>query len=154
TERYADIVSRVRDVGVALSDRRAVKVLKLVAGSAVLCGRAMAQGSDFWVLRYVWDREEQIAPLKSLVAGVIESHGEEPDSHPLAAVPDHVDAGEMARQIETMATEINGRSLGLATTARLRERLTELADRAAWLGDDGARRYLSDRVGELLKQLR
>ncbi|HKI20694.1 MAG TPA: AAA family ATPase, partial [Isosphaeraceae bacterium] len=35
-ERYADVVSKVRDLGVALSDRRAVKVLKLVAGSALL----------------------------------------------------------------------------------------------------------------------
>ena len=39
-ERYADVVSKVRDLGVAFSDRRAVKVLKLVAASAVLCGRA------------------------------------------------------------------------------------------------------------------
>jgi len=70
-ERYADVVSKVRDLGVALSDRRAVKVLKLVAGSALLCGRSRAQVSDFWVFRYVWDREEQIAPLKALVAGVI-----------------------------------------------------------------------------------
>ena len=62
-ERYAGIVSRVRDLGVAFSDRRAVKVLKLVAASAVLCGRSAARVSDFWVFRYIWDREEQIAPL-------------------------------------------------------------------------------------------
>ena len=61
-ERYAEVVSKVRDLGVALTDRRAVKVLKLVAASAVLCGRSDAQVSDFWVLRYVWDREEQVAP--------------------------------------------------------------------------------------------
>ncbi len=61
-ERYAEVVSKVRDLGVALTDRRAVKVLKLVAASAVLCGRAAASVSDFWVFRYVWDREEQIAP--------------------------------------------------------------------------------------------
>ena len=62
-ERYADVVSKVRDLGVAFSDRRAVKVLKLVAASAVLCGRPAARVSDFWVFRYVWDREEQVAPL-------------------------------------------------------------------------------------------
>src|SRR5580704_12730905 len=37
-ERYAEVVSKVRDLGVTLTDRRAVKVLKLVAASAVLCG--------------------------------------------------------------------------------------------------------------------
>ena len=86
-ERYAEVVCKVRDLGVALSDRRAVKVLKLVAASAVLCGRAAARVSDFWVLRYVWDREEQIAPLAALVAGVIEPHADEADAHPLAASP-------------------------------------------------------------------
>src|SRR5262249_10524362 len=39
TVRYAELVFRVRDLGVALSDRRAVKVMKLVAASALLCGR-------------------------------------------------------------------------------------------------------------------
>ena len=71
-------MSKVRDLGVAFSDRRAVKVLKLVAASAVLCGRSAAQVSDFWVFRYVWDREEQIAPLTALVAGVIEPHARSP----------------------------------------------------------------------------
>ena len=86
-DRYAGVVSKVRDLGVALSDRRVVKILKLVAASAVLCGRQAAGVSDFWVFRYVWDREEQIAPLAALVAGVIEPHAGEPDTHPLAALP-------------------------------------------------------------------
>ena len=152
-ERYADVVSKVRDLGVALSDRRAVKVLKLVAASAVLCGRSAAQVSDFWVFRYVWDREEQIAPLAALVAGVIEPHAGEPDAHPLAAVPDRVDGEEIARQLDAIAAEIHDRSLGLAAVARLREQLADLADRAAWLADDAARRHLANRIGELLKRV-
>ena len=91
-ERYSDMVSKVRDLGVALTDRRAVKVLKLVAASAVICGRTEAQASDFWVFRYVWDREEQVAPLAALVAGVIATHSGQPDAHPLSAAPDRVDA--------------------------------------------------------------
>ena len=45
------------------------------------------------------------------------------------------------------------RSLGLAAMARLRERLAELSDRAAWLGDDEPRKHLTGRVRELLKLL-
>src|SRR5262249_39579445 len=45
SEAYAELVFKVRDLGVALSDRRAVKVLKLVAASAVLCGRGTAEVS-------------------------------------------------------------------------------------------------------------
>src|SRR5262249_17081909 len=51
-ERYCDLIGKVRDLGLALTDRRAVKILKLVAASAVLCGRSAGQVSDFWVLRY------------------------------------------------------------------------------------------------------
>ena len=51
----------MRDLGIAFSDRRAVKGQKLLAASAVLCGRDRGeQPADLWVLRYVWDREEQI----------------------------------------------------------------------------------------------
>src|SRR5262249_13982489 len=52
-ERYVEVVFRVRDLGVAFSDRRAVKVLKLLAASALLCGRTACSPSDLWVLRYV-----------------------------------------------------------------------------------------------------
>src|SRR5262249_32312672 len=62
-ETYIETVFKVRDLGIAFSDRRAVKVLKLLAASALLCGRDTAAASELWVLRYVWDREEQIEPL-------------------------------------------------------------------------------------------
>ena len=148
------MVSKVRDLGVALSDRRVVKILKLVAASAVLCGRKTARVSDFWVFRYVWDREEQIAPLRSLVAGVIEPHAGEADAHPLASLPERVDGEEIARQLDAIALEMQDhRSLGLAAMARLRERLAELSDRAEWVTEDAPRAHLAGRVRELLKRL-
>ena len=96
-DRYADVLLKVCDLGVAISDRRAIKVLKLVADSAVLCGQGAANPIDLWVLRYVWDREEQIAPLTSLVAGVLDPQADEPAPHPSAAPPGLVDGEELAR---------------------------------------------------------
>jgi MoxR-like ATPase len=153
TDRYADVVSKVRDLGVAFSDRRAVKVLKLVAASAVLCGRSTARVSDFWVFRYVWDREEQVAPLTALVSGVIEPHATEPNTHPLAAAPTRVDGEEIARQIDAIAAGLKERSLSLTAAARFREQLGTLADSAAWLTDEPARRHLVEKIGELLRRL-
>lgn len=153
TDRYADVVSKVRDLGVAFSDRRAVKVLKLVAASAVLCGRSSARVSDFWVFRYVWDREEQVAPLTALVAGLIEPHAEEPDRHPLAAVSSRVDGEEIARQLDAIASGLKAQSLSLTAAARFREQLGSLADSAAWLADEPARRHLVEKIGDLLRRL-
>ncbi len=153
TERYADVVARVRDLGIAFSDRRAVKVLKLVAASALICGRRAARISDFWVFRYVWDREEQIAPLAALVAGIVEPHANEPDGHPLAALPDRVDGEEIARQLDSIAAEMKRHPLSLAVIARLRDQLGSLSDSSAWLADEAARRHLAARIDELFKRL-
>ena len=152
-EVYADAVLKVRDLGVALSDRRAVKVLKLVAASAVLCGRAEANLTDLWVLRYVWDREEQIASLGALVAGLLEPHAGEPHSHPLAATPGRVDGEDVARQIDAAEAEANAGTVSLAAVARLRERVADLADRAAWVPDEAARTHLLGRTEQLLGRL-
>jgi MoxR-like ATPase len=153
SERYAEVVFKVRDLGVALSDRRAVKVLKLVAASAVLCGRNVANPTDLWVLRYVWDREEQIAPLTALIAGVLEPHAAEPGAHPLAARPDRVDGEELARDLDAVEEESRAGTLSLAVVARLRERVADLADRAAWVGNDDARNHILGRTAQLMRRL-
>jgi MoxR-like ATPase len=152
-EPYADAVLKVRDLGIALSDRRAIKVMKLIAASAILCGRTAANPTDLWVLRYVWDREEQIAPLAALVAGLLEPHSGESDIHPLAATTGRVDGEEVARQIEAAEDEANVDKIGIAAIARLRERVSDLADRAAWVPDQAARTHLLGRTEQLLKRL-
>ncbi|HLW66544.1 MAG TPA: AAA family ATPase [Gemmataceae bacterium] len=155
TERYNDLVFRIRDLGVALTDRRAVKVQKLLAGSALLCGRMAVNGSDFWVLRYVWDREEQIAPLAALVNGVLKEQPEvrEKDAHPLSAIPERVDGEELARQLETLEKELSASSRSLAALARLREQAAEIADRSAWVADVNARKHLLERANKLLQKI-
>ena len=153
SERYAELIFKVRDLGIALSDRRAVKVLKLVAASAVLCGRKAAAATDLWVLRYVWDREEQIAPLTALIAGALEPHAGEPAAHPLAAVPERVDGEDLARQLDAAEADLKTGPRSLANIARLRERVADLADRAAWLTDDAARGHLLGRTAKLLETL-
>ncbi len=157
-ELYAEVVHKVRDLGVAFSDRRAVKAQKLLAASAVLCGRSAAEPSDLWVLRYVWDRAEQIGPLRGLIQGVLEQHPASEAAHPLAAMPEKADAEEIARQLDAVAAELPrpgaGRGgLSLVALARLRERLVELTDRSAWVVDEQARRHLLERGGKLLEQV-
>ena len=150
-ELYEDVAFKVRDLGIGFSDRRAVKVLKLVAASAVLCGRSAAVGSDLWVLRYVWDREEQIAPLSSLVQGILRQQPVE-QAHPLAATPERVDGEQLARELAEAEAQVGQRS-SLAELARLREQVSRVADRAAWVADDAARRHLRDKASALLQRI-
>jgi MoxR-like ATPase len=149
---YADVVGKARDLGVALTDRRAVKVLKLVAASAVMCGRTAANPSDLWVLRYVWDRTEQIGPLGALVGGAIERAGPAVAPHARAARPDQVDPEELAGELSAAERELADRPK-LVELARLRERVQGVADRAAWVADAPGRAHLLARAGALLEKL-
>jgi MoxR-like ATPase len=152
-EVYAEAVFKARDLGVALSDRRAVKVLKLLAASALLCGRTTAEPSDLWVLRYVWDRAEQIAPLRTLVHGLLEQSAASGPAHPRAAAPERVNPEELARQLDAVEGDLQADGRSLTALARLRERAAGLADQAAWVPDQAARNHLLKRSGDLLKRL-
>lgn len=152
-EEYADVVFRIRDLGIELSDRRVVKALKLVAGSAVLRGSALADVSDFWVLRYLWDRVEQIGPLGALVDRMIEPFTRGPGVHPAAAPRDRVDAETIARELDALAKELESGPKTLVAIARVREKLADLADRSAWVQDDQKRVHLLERSRQYQKKL-
>lgn len=152
-EIYPEAVFKVRDLGIALSDRRAVKVLKLLAASAVLCGRRQVLPADLWVLRYVWDREEQIGPLGVVVNGLVEQYPQDGPAHPLAAVTGRADGEEIARQLEEVKQETEKDHLSLTALARLRERVAGLADRAAWVADDRSRNHLLEQARQLRERL-
>jgi MoxR-like ATPase len=151
-EPYAGAVTKVRDLGVGLSDRRAVKVLKLVAASAVLAGRDAADPTDLWVLRHVWDRAEQIGPLAALVAGLLDHAPTSAAPHPRAARAEHVDPEALARDLDAAERDLTT-GMRLVEAARLRERLQAVADRTAWVGDAAARSHLLGRVTALLEKL-
>ncbi len=64
---YREVVRRIRAEGIQLSDRRLVKLLKLVAASALRHKREEANPGDFWILRHVWSDPDQIPHLVDIV---------------------------------------------------------------------------------------
>jgi MoxR-like ATPase len=72
--RYKGLVFQIRSEGVSISDRRVVKLLKLVAASAMVDGRAEANDSDFFVLRHVWNNLDQAELLDEIVTPVVERY--------------------------------------------------------------------------------
>ena len=64
---YRTAVRQIRAEGIQLSDRRVIKLLKLIAASALRAGRMVATPADFWVLRHVWNDPEQIPHLQTIV---------------------------------------------------------------------------------------
>jgi MoxR-like ATPase len=96
---YKGLVFQIRAEGVSLSDRRVVKILKLFAASAYLDGRSQPDAGDFFVLKHIWNNEDQAAILESIVAPVLEAHYRD---HPQARR-----VGAAGIGIEALAAEID-----------------------------------------------
>ena len=64
---YREVVRRIRSEGIVLSDRRVIKLLKLIAASALRNRRLEAKTDDFWILRHIWNHPEQITVLENIL---------------------------------------------------------------------------------------
>lgn len=69
---YRDLIFQIRGEGIALSDRRAVRLLKLAFASAFLDGRGEPDAGDLFVLRYAWNSPEQAETLDAIVRPVVD----------------------------------------------------------------------------------
>ncbi|WP_050030563.1 AAA family ATPase [Verrucomicrobium sp. BvORR034] len=147
---YVDLVHRIRHAGIAFSDRRAVKVQRLVAASALLCGRMEARHSDLWVLRYLWDRDEQMEVLRSLVQEST-SRGEDTSDatdHPRASASGQPDAEALARSLTWLEGRLDP-GAAASSQAYLRDRLAILEGSVQWVQRTDQREFLQSRIHQL-----
>ncbi len=90
---YKGLVFQIRAEGVSMSDRRAIKLIKLFAASAMLDGRAAPDNSDFFILRHTWNNLDQAEILDGIVGPVLEAHyREHPEARRFGAADVGMDA--------------------------------------------------------------
>lgn len=145
---YAALVGQLRQAGLALSDRRAVKLQRLLAASALLSQRLVAVPSDAWVLRHIWDTDEQREVLAGLVNAVV-SADTSPAPHPRAAVDLVPDADVIYQEVSRLADRWNDPATTLADRATLKDQLRYLHGRAQWLTNPEQRRYVQEPLDAL-----
>lgn len=91
--QYKALVFQIRSEGISLSDRRAIKMLKLFAASAFVDGRSQPDASDFFILRHVWNQLDQRSLLDGLVEPVTSAwHAAHPEAKRMGAVQVGFDA--------------------------------------------------------------
>src|SRR5882762_11945128 len=100
---FSELVHRIRHAGIPVSDRRAVKLQRVIAASVLLSGRTAARLSDLWVVRHIWDTEEQQEVLASLVEQALSKQPAGAGDHPRARPSDGPDAELLARDLEAIA---------------------------------------------------
>jgi MoxR-like ATPase len=147
---YKGLVFQIRAEGVSLSDRRVVKMLKLFAASSFLDGRPTADSSDFFVLKHIWNNQDQAAILEGIVQPVLEAFFRE---H-----PDRRRVGALGVGVEALAAEIDrirqiltgGAALGDVQLFSQLKALGEIKTALSSLTDARARE-LESRVSQLLE---
>ncbi|MFK7820601.1 MAG: AAA family ATPase [Planctomycetaceae bacterium] len=154
---FVELIHRLRHAGISVSDRRAVKLQRVIAASAVLSGRLNAIVSDLWVLRYIWDSEEQQSVLIAIVQDAISKGNEDTDgtdkAHPRSVVTNHVDPEQLARDLERLGERLKQSPVPSTDVLYLRDQLGLVASRCQWVTDDQQRTHLEGVVQSLWKLL-
>ena len=146
---YKALVFQIRAEGITVSDRRVVKLLKLFASSAMLDGRSTPDKSDFFVLKHVWNNEDQSAILEAIVTPVLEAYyRENPTKRRVSALGVGVEA--LAAEIDRVRQVLLG-NVGLSDV-QLFSQLKALGEIKSALGGitDPRAHELTQRVDQLL----
>lgn len=154
-DEFAQMVRRLRQAGLFVSDRRAVRLQRVMAASALLSGRDQVNPTDFWLLRYIWDTEEQ----RSVLTAIVQEHFEQQDAelqeaaHPRAQGAEVADAEELARGLEALETRTQDAESRERDQTLLEDQLRLLASRCQWVPDEQKREFLQKRVTALWNTL-
>ena len=147
---YKGVVFQIRAEGISLSDRRVVKLLKLFAANAFLDGRQAADASDLFVLKHIWNNNDQAAVLEAVIQPVLEAfYREHPDLRRVGAAGVGVPALEA--EVERIRQVLTGG--GALTDIQLFSQLKALGEIKAALASiaDPRARQLEARVAQLLE---
>ncbi len=148
-EAFIDLVLKLRQAGVAISDRRAVRLQRAVAGSALLAGRTEARVSDLWVLAHIWDREEQIEIIAALVRETLRRGGMAQGDHPRAHDDEAPDPEALAAALDSLAVRLTAHPPDASASDELRL----LAARIEWVKNETTRRALQEKSAALWRSV-
>ncbi|MDA7951152.1 MAG: AAA family ATPase [Pirellulaceae bacterium] len=145
---YVELIRRLRHAGISVSDRRAVKLQRVLAASALLCGRLKANRTDFWVLRYIWDTEEQKDILNTIIADVIEKSTDEEkeESHTRSQNNEAPNPEHLSQDLDQLETKLKDSDLNERDLAYLQDQLGILSSRSQWVVEDQQREFLDNKI--------
>ncbi|PSL46652.1 MoxR-like ATPase [Chitinophaga niastensis] len=150
---YITLIQQLRNAGLMVSDRRAVKLQRLIAASALLCKRLVAVPSDMWVMRYIWDTEEQQEIIAGIVNTVIDTDTVVAGQHPRAKMNSVPNADEIYQELMYMTTQWQDPAVSGAQRAAIKDRLRYLNGRCEWITNPTQRKYVMQPIDELWKKI-
>ncbi len=147
-KEFVNLVHNLRNTGVKVSDRRAVKIQNLIAASALMCNRKEAIIADFWVLKYIWDTEEQIELLAGIIDAIIEKY-DSPLAHPQALFNKSPNAEELIKEITSLTAKWESGSLSFEEQNRVKDKLRFLQTRCNWIKNTEHKQHIQTEIENL-----
>lgn len=149
---YVDLIHNLRNTGIKVSDRRAVKIQNLIAASALICGRDTAILSDLWVLKYIWDTEEQIEILAGVIDNIIEKDTTE-KAHPQALFNKIPNPEELIKEVNLLTDQWKSENLSFEEQNIIKDKLRYVQTRASWIKNPEHKAYLKKAIEGLWEEM-
>lgn len=144
---FVDIVHNLRSTGIKVSDRRAVKLQNLIAASAFLSGRETAVLSDLWVLKFIWDTEDQIEILSGIVNNIIENE-DATNAHPQALKSKVPNAEGLMEEVKTLQSKWES-DLTFQEQNTIKDKLRYIQNRSEWIQNSEQKQFIQKEIDEL-----
>lgn len=151
-EVYLNTIISLRNTGIAISDRRAVKLQHLIAASALICGRTAATKSDLWILKHIWDTEEQIEILEGIINRVIESD-DHPQAHPQAMQHKAPDPEELMKDVKALVEKWNTPQISFEEQNVVKDKLRYLQTRCDWIRQGEKKQFVQEEIDKLWQKM-
>ncbi|RQO30276.1 ATPase [Taibaiella sp. KBW10] len=151
-EVYVNTIFSLRNAGISISDRRAVKMQHLIAASALMCDRSAAVLSDLWVLKHIWDTEEQIEILEGIINGIIDKD-DDPKAHPQARFNKVPDPEEIMKDVQLLQAEWETGELKFEKQNIIKDKLRYLQTRADWIKSAEQKQFIQTEIEALWQKM-
>lgn len=152
-KQFVDVVHNLRNTGIKVSDRRAVKIQNLLAASALICNRTEAIKSDLWVLKYIWDTEEQIEILSGIIDAIIEKDTTAQQVHPQARYNKTPNAEELIKEVQLLASRWDSGNLSFEEQNVIKDKLRYVQTRCNWIKKDEHKEHIRAEIEQLWKKM-
>ncbi len=116
--------------------------------------RTVVEETDLWILRYIWDTEEQQEIIATIVQHAVDGGGHIEHKRHVRSYRDTVpNAEELARDLERLAARVEQEDLDATSRVYLRDQLGVLDSRCQWVADGQQRAYLEQQLQALWEKL-
>lgn len=121
----------------------------MIAASALICGRTAAELSDLWVMKYIWDTDEQVEILASMIDNVIKNDVSD-KSHPQAHFNRIPNAEELMKEVELLTSKWKTENLPFEEKSILKDKLRYVQSRSNWISNAEHKRFIQSSMEETL----